>query len=70
MTLDELASASDELQKALYSGVLEVRFGDRWIKYQSTADIQKALFDLKSQIATTAAPNTVRSMCNFTIFNG
>jgi uncharacterized protein YukE len=73
MTSDELSAAQDTLQKAIYSGMLEVRFGERWIKYQSTADMQKALADLNNQIANIQAQSsstTGRSMCNFTQFNG
>jgi hypothetical protein len=70
MTSDELTAAKDTLQKALYSGMLEVRFGERWIKYQSTADMQKALSDLNNTIATASSGTTPRSMCNFTQFNG
>lgn len=70
MTSDELSAAKDTLQKAIYSGMLEVRFGERWIRYQSTADMQKALSDLNNEIATANAPTTGRSMCNFTQFNG
>jgi hypothetical protein len=70
MTSDELSAAKDTLQKAIYSGMLEVRFGERWVKYQSTGDMQKALSDLNNEITTANAPTSGRSMCNFTQFNG
>jgi uncharacterized protein YukE len=73
MTSDELAAAKETLQKAIYSGMLEVRFGDRWIRYQSTSDMQKALSDINNEISNVAASatsSTRRGMCNFTQFNG
>ena len=72
MTIDELNAAKDVLQKAIYSGAMEVRFGERWIRYQSTTDMRQALADLNSQIdAASASPlSPPRSMCNFTQFNG
>lgn len=70
MTSDELATARDNLQKAIYSGALEVRFGDRWIRYQSIPDMQRALGDLNNTIATTGNGTTPRSMCNLGQFNG
>lgn len=73
MTVDELSAAKDTLQKAIYSGMLEVRFGDRWVRYQSIPDMQKALSDLKDEITTVqsaSSGSTRRSMCNFTQFNG
>jgi hypothetical protein len=70
MTYDELVAAKNELQKALYSGTLEVRFGERWMKYQSTGDLQKALSDLNNKITTANAPTCGRSMSKLGQFNG
>lgn len=69
MTLGEMESLRDDLQRAIYSGALEVRFGDRWIKYQHSADMRQALSDLKNDIAL-AGTNQSRSMSTFVRFNG
>jgi hypothetical protein len=70
MTLEQLLVQRDELEKNINSGVLEVRFGERWFKYQSTGDMQKALTSLDNRIAVLSSPSGSRSMCNFTEFNG
>jgi hypothetical protein len=70
MTADELQTAKDNLQKAIYSGALEVRFGERWIKFQSTTDMRKALADLNNAIDDISQPGTWRSMSRFAQFNG
>lgn len=58
LSLTDLQSLRDELEKALYSGALEVRFGDRWIKYQTTDDMRKALADLNNKITATSSGST------------
>jgi uncharacterized protein YukE len=74
VTADELAAMKDELQKAIYSGVLEVRFQDRLIKYQTTTEMRRALSDLNSTIDTGGdsggSGTGSRSMSNFARFNG
>jgi uncharacterized protein YukE len=71
MTTTELQNLRDELQRAIYSGALKVRFENREIWYQSTAEMRQALTDLNSEIAKNAATSTSpTSMCNFTQFNG
>lgn len=74
MSSDELLAAKDALQAAIFSGVLEVRFGERWIKYQSLNDMRAALGDLNNEIATVNPPSGTplgpRSMCNLARFNG
>lgn len=69
MTIDDLNAAKDTLQRAIYSGVLEVRFQDRLVRYQSISEMRQALADLNGAIAD-ASGNTPRSMCNFTQFQG
>lgn len=71
MTVTELQDLRNELQRAIYSGALEIRFGDRWIRYQHTADMRQALADLNDQINTaTNIAGSTRSMSNFGRFNG
>lgn len=70
MTLEELLVQRDNLLKNINSGMLEIRFGERWIKNQSTPDMQRALADINNQIAAITSPTATRSMCNFTQFNG
>jgi hypothetical protein len=75
MTIDELNVAKANLQSAIYSGVLEVRFGERWIRYQSLGEMRAALGDLNNEITTVNTLNASplsgpRSMCNFAKFNG
>ena len=75
MTIDELNDAKAALQSAIYSGVLEVRFGDRWIRYQSLSDMRAALGDLNNEISTVNAAASdplsgPRSMCTFARFDG
>jgi predicted transcriptional regulator len=72
MTITELQNLRDELQRAIYSAAhSKVRFENREIWYQSTAEMRQALADLNSE-----SPKKRRhvhqptSMCNFTQFNG
>jgi len=51
MTLDELEAQRDAIRRAIRSGVLRVRHGDKEVEYRSVADLQKALDDVQSQIA-------------------
>jgi hypothetical protein len=69
MTLDELTCLRDDLKRAIYSGVLLVRFGEREIRYQSREEMSKALSDLNAEIANFGVTPS-RSMSNFTRFNG
>lgn len=69
MTIDDLNTAKDTLQRAIYSGVLEVRFGDRLVRYQSITEMRQALADLNDAIAS-ANSTSPRSMCNLVQFRG
>jgi len=51
MSLSEMQEMLAALETALYQGVLEVRYADKWIKYQSTDSMFKAVRDLKQRIA-------------------
>lgn len=69
MTIDDLNAAKDTLQRAIYSGVLEVRFADRLVRYQSITEMRQALADLNDAIAS-ANSTCPRSMCNLVQFRG
>jgi hypothetical protein len=59
LSLEQLQALRDELQKWMYSGALEVRFNDRWYKFQNYADQERALARLDSQIeAASSASGT------------
>lgn len=68
-TLDELIAKRSELTNTIYSGIIESRFGERWIKYQASPDQLKALAALDADIAKLMTPSG-GSMCNFGQFNG
>lgn len=70
MTLDELVTQRDNLEKNINSGMLEVRFGERWIKFQDTGAMQQALTSLDNKIAVLSSPSGSRSMCTLGKFNG
>lgn len=69
MTLEELQCLRDDLKRAIYSGALIVRFGEREIRYQTRAEMSQALSDLNAEIAGYGVPSS-RSMSNFVQFNG
>lgn len=52
ISLSELQSMRDKLQRALFSGTRRVQFSDRAVEYNSVDDMRKALADLDAQIAT------------------
>ena len=58
-TLAELKARRDALDKALASGVLTLREGDKQVTYRSLAEMAGALADLDTQIA--ALEGTVRT---------
>lgn len=70
MTLAELITARDDLQKVIDGGIVEVRFGERWIKYQPLTEMRQRLSDLNEQIASASSGSSPRSMCNLTEFKG
>lgn len=54
ITLTELATMRDTLQRAIFSGTRRVQFENRAVEYNSVADMQKALAVLDAQISTTS----------------
>lgn len=50
----------DVLDRAIATGVLEVRYGDRTVRYQTTAELVRARAMVAAQLATapTAATTT------------
>lgn len=58
-TLAELETRRDALQKALDSGVLSLREGDKLVTYRNTLDMRGALADLERRI--TAANGDVET---------
>jgi len=57
-TQDQLAA----LEAAIASGTLEVRSGDKWVKYQNTADMIRARDLLRDQLnAATPTDRTTYS---------
>lgn len=59
MTPAELTAARAELEAAIFSGQLRVRFSDgREIMYQSVSEMLKALKTLDTEIAVAASSNT------------
>ena len=58
-TLAQLTTRRDALQKALDSGVLILREGDKHVTYRNTADMRGALVDIERRI--TAANGDVET---------
>ncbi len=58
-TLAQLQTRRDALQKAIDSGVLSLREGDKQVNYRNTADMRGALADLERRI--TAAGSSVET---------
>lgn len=58
-TLAELETRRDALQKAMDSGVLSLREGDKLVTYRNTLDMRGALADLERRI--TAANGDVET---------
>ncbi len=54
MTVAELESMRDALQRAIFSGTRRVQFADRSVEYHSIDDMRKALADLDTTIAATS----------------
>ena len=50
-TIDELYAQRDALRRTLRSGALEVRHGEKSVKYRTAADLQAALSDVQREIA-------------------
>lgn len=55
----------DALEAAIASGTLEVRYGDKSVRYQSTADMIRARDVMRDQLGITAAS----SRCSFSTFS-
>ena len=51
ITVAELQSMRDTLQRAIFSGTLRVQFADRMVEYNSVDNMRKALADLDTAIA-------------------
>lgn len=41
----------EKLKKAYYSGVLEVREGDSWLRYQSASSMRRAIEDAENELS-------------------
>lgn len=50
----------DALEEAKYSGVLEVDYGDRRIRYRSMAALKEAIYDLKIEMGLIKTKNRRR----------
>jgi hypothetical protein len=59
-TTAELLEREAALEKALASGVQEVRHGERFVRYQSAGDIKTALMDVRRQLRSAPAVTDVR----------
>lgn len=66
LTLTQLQTMRDALVTAIASGRLEIRFENRSVKYQSTADMKTALGLLDGEIATAANTNPTRQIRMYT----
>ncbi len=51
----ELETLRDNLIRAMASGILTVRHGDKWLTYQDADDMQSALEFIDGQLATEGA---------------
>lgn len=58
LTAAEKNNLLDDMQRAYYSGALEVETGDRKIKYRSSDDLLKAIARLEADIAGTLSDRT------------
>jgi len=56
----------DALEAAIASGTLEVRYGDKTVRYQSTSDMIKARDLIRDQLNSTSA--TQKSRATFASF--
>lgn len=54
MTLEQLKAQRDALKAARYAGVLTVKAGDKLVTYRSDNELQAALADIETEIATLA----------------
>ncbi len=60
LTVQQLEAMRDKLQTAIFSGQMKVKFGDREVTYQTTADMERALDRLQRQIADTSGKSRRR----------
>ena len=51
----------DALETAIASGTLEVRYGDKTVRYQSTSDMIKARDLIRDQLNSTSATQKTRA---------
>ena len=51
ISLTELQSMRDTLQRAIFSGTLRVQFTDRAVEYTTVDNMRKALADINAAIA-------------------
>jgi len=56
----ELETLRDNLVRAMSTGVLTIRHGDKWLTYQDTSDMQKALDIVEGQLNTAGVATTGR----------
>ena len=56
ITISELQSMRDTLQRAIFGGTRRVQFTDRAIEYNSVDDMRKALADIDTAIAKASGP--------------
>jgi hypothetical protein len=56
----------DALETAIASGTLEVRYGDKTVRYQSTSDMIKARDLIRDQLSSSSA--TPKSRATFASF--
>lgn len=61
MTLQELQALRAKLVKAIASGALELRNGDKLIRYQSVAEMLAALGALDKEIAVASGALVTRT---------
>lgn len=61
MTVEELQALRSKLVAAIGSGTLELRNGDKLIRYQSTAEMLQALSAIDKEIAVAGGASVVRS---------
>lgn len=59
-TTEELLAREAALEKALASGVQVVRHGERYVQFQSAADLKAALVDVRRQLRSAPAVTDVR----------
>jgi len=50
MTLEQKQEMLNKLEEAIYSGVMEIEFSDRKIKYRSVKDMKSLIKTLKNEL--------------------